>query len=572
MIKHPFKLISNKDSFYNKILVASKILHDPVAATLGPNGLPILLKQYDGNPPKITKDGVTVANSIFVKDPLLDTIIQAIKEASRKTNTEAGDGTTTAIVLAHALMVEAMKFINTGAILPQQLRKVMSVIEQDLLDNERGQINQYAQPIQSKDDMINVAMISSNADREIADSVVEAVNMAGDHGFITLEEGFQHDILVKHYDGFRLDVGFQKLGPIGPSLITHPEKQTIEVSQPAIVIYDGDILHGEVAAFTNALTEMGNNKIPVVVIAYSFDANCMQAVMIGKRMGFNILLVKCPVYGSADTRRLILDDFAVWTGAKPIDVNPNSIMSIVGQGGVVDKSYLGSCDRIVMSQNHTIAYGGKGSTTKILERVHAIKANKDNAESQYMTDIFDIRLAMMTGGVVHIFVGATTEFEMKERKDRVEDALAAVRASTAEGIVAGGGTIFLKLARDLNSLNYGDPLFKIAATILNKAFEVPLRLLAKNTGVSPDLIVDQVQSMWIGGINAGWDARNNTFCADMIQHGIIDPLKVVRSAIRNAISISMSLLCGGGAVVFGEDKIAEKQDIEGFYINEGENQ
>jgi len=563
---HPYKIINNKEIFRDQVLRASRILAEPVAATLGPDGLPILIKQYDGKPPKITKDGVTVANSIFFADPSIDTIIQAIKEASRKTNEEAGDGTTTAIVLTNAIIRESLKHIETGSVSPQALRSAMLQLEPKIVE----MIAQWSTPIKSLVDMTNVALISSNGDVGVAESVVKAVDTAGDHGMIVIEEGFQPDIQVDHRQGFRLDVGFQKLGPVGPAFINRPERQTAEVLDPVIVIYDGDLSgRAPVASFINALMQKGQKPVPLIIVAYSFDIEAMAAILIGRSYGWSITPVKCPIYNSADLRRFTLDDLSVWVGAKVISHSRNSLTAIVSKENVVNFDYLGSCKKFVMDQFSTIMYDGRGTEEKILERVTSINANLDIAKSGYDKDIFKTRLAMMAGGIIHISVGAGTEFEMKERKDRVEDALSAVRASIKEGVVPGGGMVFLRASELLKNIEVGTSVSHLTArSILSTVLQEPIRQLALNVGVSPDLLVKDALNFIQTNPMGGWNARSGEFCADMIVSGIIDPLTVIKSALKNAISISVSLLSGGGSVVYGDKKAKEKKDIEGFYVDE----
>lgn len=565
-MNHPFKLLANKEIFREKVLEASRILHEYVAATLGPDGLPIFIKQYEGKPPKITKDGVTVADSIFVSDPLVDTIIQAIKEAARRTNTQAGDGTTTAIILTHAIIKEALKFIQTDIISPQKLWNAIFKLLPDIDKILRG----YAIPVKTREQQHNVASISSNGDQTVATTVVNALEMAGEFGIIRTEEGTQSDMEVVHQEGFRLNAGFQKIGPVGPTFITHQDKQTIELNQPAIVIYDGDLINGrEVADFINVLTEKGSNMIPIVIVAYSFNEDVIRTFLLGRSLGMNIMPLKCPIYESGDVRRLFLDDLATYVGGKTIDVNQKSLAYLI-KDLKIDKSYLGSCKKIVMDRFTTVCYGGLGSSEEIMARVGIMQEIKKASPSQYQREAVEFRLAMMTGGVVTIKVGGNSELEMKERKDRVEDALNATKAAIAEGIVPGGGSISLLLANDLSRIEARDRETAYALKVLNAALAAPLIQLVTNVGESPDIILDKIRAALEYNQTAGWDASKRRSVDNMFEAGIIDPLRVTRSAVFNAISIAMELLRGGGAVVFKEKEAQEKLDLEGFYYNEKE--
>lgn len=578
MKSHPHKTITNKEKFREKISQAAKILNEPVAATLGPDGLPILIKQYDGAPPKITKDGVTVADSLFVSDPTLDTIMQSIKEAARKTNTEAGDGTTTSVIYVNALIQESLKYIRSGAITPQRLKGYVQRVSGKIANA----IGSMAKPISDTKEMFFVASISANGDEEIADSIVKAAELAGEHGLTTIEEGYSSSIEVKHIDGFYMNSGFQKLGPLGASLITHHDKQEVIFDSPAVLVYDGDLNDAnDLTVLYDAFSRSGTKVRPLVILAYSFGDIVMQAIALSRKVGVNLLPIVCPTYSSASVRRLFLDDFSAYTGAITIDSNPDSIAlateTIEVQNGekkekrrIIKKEYFGAVSKTIMRRDVTICYNGAGDHEEIKVRLAGLKTLEEQTEVPYEKDIFRHRLAMLSNGIVQICVGGHTELEMKEKKDRVIDAQSAVKSAIEMGIVPGGGTVGLKMQALLKQWagETNDEAEKIAYKILSSVFTAPIRQLCENMGEPADVLIDKIISTLPSLPNAGLDARNKVVISDMLEAGIIDSAKVAYCAFKNATSIALELLSGGGGVVFGEAETKEKPDIDGFYYNE----
>ena len=577
MLKHPHKIIADKNRFNFEVQRASQLLCEPVAKTLGPDGLPILIKQYDGKPPLLTKDGVTVADSIFCDNPLTDTIVQAIKEAARKTNTEAGDGTTTAVILTNSIINESFKYINSNAITPQVLKKEVYQLKEFLFKK----IEEYSTPVED-DYLYNVAMISANQDESVAKAVIEGIEAAGEYGLVTIEEGYKSETEVIKTKGFHMDTGYQKLGPVGPALITYQEKQEINYDNPLILIYDGDFASEQsMANFYNTLTNHGKNNKPLVLIAYSFSDIVLRLIANFRQAGVQIIPVVSPIYSSASVRRIYLDDFAAWCGAKTIDSNQDALnvaltpINLKEQIYSIKPGFLGSCAKISMKRDVTIFYQNESEANaerdqNILTRVNGLKSLLEQTLVPYEQDVFKHRMAMLTNGVVNINVGGATELEMKERKDRVVDAMSAVRAAIEKGVVPGGGSITMLLSESLNELLMQDQKesTEIAIKILREALTAPLKQLANNSDKSADVIVDNVKGLLANNKLAGWSAKTNNYISDMIKEGIIDPDKVTHCAIKNAASIAMELITGGGSVVYSENATKEKQDIEGFYYNE----
>lgn len=568
---HKHKILVPKTKFRNAARKAASILEEMVGATLGPDGLPILIKDYEGKPVKITKDGVTVANSVFLNEPILDTIIQAIKGAARKTAEEVGDSTTTSIILTKAFIEESLGSIEAGEITPQELRSQIQVLENEVLDF----FSSFAIAVKSSDDLKSVAMISSNGDEDISNAVVQAVEMSGEHGLISINEGFGNTIEVLHKEGFQFKYGFRRLGSIGIQLITHNERQTIEAQSPAILVYDGTL---ESAAGIGTLINvaMANNddliKHPIIVCAYEFGADFLNVVMQAKALGVRIIPARLPVYVSHDVNRLFVEDLAAYVGAKAIDRTPLEL-SVLIKDNSVSRENFGSCERLVMSLEETIFYGGKGDSEALLARVEALRENLNSAASPYEGEILKHRLAMMTGGVVHIMTGATTEFEMKERKDRMDDALCAIKAASKEGIVGGGGSIYVKTALWLADLAEKEQKKerKIAIQVLEKVLWYPFLRLVENAGLNKDQLSEEMARIQIENplAHIGFDAREKVFCKNLIESKICDAFAAIKSAFKNSLSISMALLTGGGAIVFSDLDVAqEKQDIEGFWQDE----
>ena len=548
-----FKTVADKSAFQKQVLKAAQLLATPVKQTLGPDGLPILLER-PGQTPLSTKDGVTVANSIFVKDPQLDVIVQTIKEAALNTNTIAGDGTTTAILLTEAIIKESQPYLQTNAIAPQALGDSLTVVAEKIcakLKSWAVKVNQNIEAVKQ------VAYVSCNGDNSIAGIVTEAIDSVGVDGVITLDEGGGEGNSVKIENGFAIERGYGSLGPNGNILINSHATQEVILKEPAILLYDGivdnvnDFLGGAVSNITCGATR----SVPIVVFAHDFTPQVVHALLVNAAKGvLNIMPVKVPRLGPTNSRTLVMEDLAVLTKGKVLTPG------IVGWEKIEsgDSEYIGSADKVVSGRKQTLIYNGDGSAEAIKERANEIKIQIKEGETEFEKQIFRERLGRLVGGMAVISVGGTTDLEIKEKRDRIEDALNATRVALEEGIVPGGGTAILKafihVSQDMETEMKETSKYDVAMSIMEKVCQSPLRQLVANTGKrSPDLIVEQVsEKLLLTSNNFGYNSRKNELIEDMVVDGVIDPVKVVCVGLMNAVSIASLLLKGGGSVVFQE--------------------
>lgn len=561
MAKELHKLISDKLSFQRQVLKAVQLLAGPVKATLGPDGLPILLER-PGQTPLVTKDGVTVANSIFLQDPQLNTIVQAIKEVALNTNATAGDGTTTAILLTEAFISEAQPYLQTGAITPQALGDSLVQLTQRLIDKLRSWailVNKDVVAVK------NVAYISCNGDEEVAKVVTDAIDAVGVDGVITLEDGGASGTALRVDEGFAVKRGFGSLGPMGVMLINSQPTQEVIYQQPAILLYDGivenvvDFLGGAISR----LTCNAQRPIPIVVFAHDFTPPVLHTLFANVARGkLQCLPVKIPRLGSQYSQSQVLQDLATLTGGKVMQPGIAGFETIEN----AQSDFIGAAERIVSSRRETIVYNGKGDATEIADRAGALRVQAKDAPSEFDRDILNERLGRLVGGIAVISIGGTTDLEVKERHDRIEDALNATRVALEEGIVPGGGTALLKAF--LHSIENDSNLLEnspIAVSILRAVCQSPLRQIVRNTGKrSADLIVEQVKDRLkrSKASNYGYNARLDVLVDDLVKTGIIDPVKVICTALGNAVSIASVLLRGGGSVVFQDRRVEEELPTE----------
>lgn len=572
------KKIVDKDVFKDLTLQAANILADPVAMTLGPEGLPILLEKEKISP-ILTKDGVTVAKHVSVAGEV-NNIIESMKEASQKTNDEVGDGTTTAVVLMRELIKEGVKYIKSGTISPQKLVRDLKNEEERIM----RELDTISKPVETKQDQFHVACISSNNDKQIASKIVEALEMAGENGYIALEEGYERDTTVSFVEGYTLETGWSRLGPHGITFVTHPQQGYIELNEPAIVIYDGSLsdMH-DVASFMEILTNHGINKVPLLVIAYEITGMAFEMMLANRRAGYQLAPLKCPMIGSPNIRRYILEDLAVFTGGKVIDHGPNaiamaSIENKVLQDGsqnlVLREGVIGSCKKVIIKKNDVIIYGGTGDDDEKIRHMENLKQQLADADNEWEKELIKNRMSKMVGGVTEIGVGGVTELEMKEKKFRIEDALNATRAAIEAGIVPGGGKALLHVAQ----LLYKNPS-TIVDRIMQTTLEAPIRQILKNADVQPDVVISKIRENSFGEGDKmnpayGYDARDMAY-ADLYQIGIIDPVKVTKHALKNAMSIACELLSGGGMIAIEEEKnplkgLTKEDMLPDLYENESQ--
>lgn len=494
-------------------------LADALKVTLGPRGRTVVLDKKFG-PPSIVNDGVSIAREIELKDPFENMGAQLAKEVATKTNDVAGDGTTTATVLAQAIVREGVKNVAAGAN-PLALKRGLEKSVEAVIEALRG----MARPVAGKEQIAQVASISA-VDEEVGDLIADVMEKVGKDGVITVEESKGLRMETEFVDGMQLDRGY-----VSPYFVTNPERMEAVLDEPYILVTDKKI--SAVADILPLLEKALQITKNLVIICDDCDGEALATLVVNKLRGtVNALVVKAPGFG--DRRKAMLEDIAILTGGTFITEDMGRKLD---NAQVAD---LGRARRIVSSKEDTTIIEGFGSDEAIQARIKQIKAQVEDTTSEFDREKLQERLAKLAGGVAVIKVGAATEVELKEKKLRVEDALSATRAAVEEGIVAGGGVALIRCQAVLSKLEKkleGDE--QTGAAILAKAVEEPLRLIAENAGQEGSVVVDAVRKA--KQPDQGYDAVRNDY-ANMFERGIVDPVKVVRSALENAASIAAILL------------------------------
>jgi chaperonin GroEL len=492
-------------------------LADAVKVTLGPKGRNVVYECSFGSP-KITKDGVTVAKQIELKEPLENMGAQMVREVASKTADLAGDGTTTATVLAQAIFREGNKYVTAGAN-PMEIKrgidKAVEVVVQELKKQSKS--------VSDKKEIEQVATISANSDVTIGKQIAEAMERVGQDGVITVEEakGMYDELEV--VEGMQFDRGY-----LSPYFVTNAEKMETVMDNPLILISEKKI--NSMKSMLPVLEQVAKSGRGLLIVAEDVEGEALATLVVNRLRGtINVTAVKAPGFG--DRRKSMLEDIAVLTGGEVISEDKGLKLENVTLHS------LGNAKRIVITKDDTTIIEGCGDKNEIRARVAQLRMQIENCTSDYDKEKLQERLAKLAGGVAVLKVGAATETEMKEKKDRIEDALSATRAAVQEGVVAGGGVALLRCQKALAELKVeGDEKFGVQ--IINKALEEPLRIIAQNAGFDASVIVNKVREQ---SGTQGFDAKNGEF-VDMVKAGIIDPAKVARSAIQNAASISGLLL------------------------------
>jgi chaperonin GroEL len=500
------------------------ILANAVGTTLGPKGRNVALDKKWGAP-TITHDGVTVAKEIELPDPYENMGVQLLKEAATKTNDVAGDGTTTATVLAHVMVTEGMKNVAAGAN-PMLLKKGIEMAVKAVVE----EIKRMAKPVQSKDDIAHVAAISS-ADPEIGNLIAEVMDKVGKDGVITVEEsktGLPFE--TEYVEGMQFDRGY-----ISPYFVTNPETMEAVLENPYILIHDKKIsAAADIIPVLERLLQEGETR-SLLVIAEDVDGEALATLVLNKLRGIiNAVAVKAPGFG--ERRKAMLQDIAILTGGQVISEELGRKLENVRI------SDLGRADKVVVTKDDTTIIGGRGDPKAIKGRIEQIKAEMEKTTSDYDREKLQERLAKLAGGVAIIRVGAATEVELKEKKHRVEDALSATRAAVEEGIVPGGGVALLNAAKALDSLK-ADGDVQTGVNIVRRALEEPLRRIAENAGEDGAVVVEMVRRLQKekNNPNIGYNVLTGEY-VDMVEAGIIDPAKVTRTALENAASVAAMIL------------------------------
>ncbi|MFT4022867.1 MAG: chaperonin GroEL [Flavihumibacter sp.] len=503
----------------NKMKKGVDTLANAVKVTLGPKGRNVVIEKKFGAP-AVTKDGVTVAKEIELEDPIENMGAQMVKEVASKTADVAGDGTTTATVLAQAIITEGLKNVAAGAN-PMDLKRGIDKAVEKVVDALKAQ----SQTVGNDSKKIEaVATISANNDPEIGKLIAEAMAKVGKDGVITVEEAKGTDTTVEVVEGMQFDRGY-----ISPYFVTNSEKMEAELQNPYILIYDKkisamkDILH--------ILEKVAQGGRPLVIIAEDLEGEALATLVVNKLRGtLKVAAVKAPGFG--DRRKEMLQDIAILT--KGIVISEEQGFKLEN----ADLSYLGQATSITIDKDNTVVVGGKGKKEDIVARVNQIKAQIETTTSDYDREKLQERLAKLSGGVAVLNVGAATEVEMKEKKDRVDDALHATRAAVEEGIVPGGGTAFIRAIASLDSFRSSNEDEKLGVQIVRRSLEAPLRIIVENAGLEGSVVINKIKE---GKGDFGFNARTEQF-ENLLKSGVIDPTKVGRVALEHAASIAGMLL------------------------------
>ncbi|GLQ19196.1 chaperonin GroEL [Algimonas porphyrae] len=509
----------------DRMLEGVDILANAVKTTLGPKGRNVVIEKSFGAP-KITKDGVSVAKEIELEDKYQNLGAQMLREVASKTNDKAGDGTTTATVLAQAIVREGLKRVAAG-MNPMDLKRGIDKASSEVV----GDLLKKASKIKKSEEIAQVGTISANGEASIGEMIAEAMNKVGNEGVITVEEGKTADTELDVVEGMQFDRGY-----LSPYFITDPEKMRVELDDPYILLNEGKL--SSLQAMLPILEAVVQTGKPLLIIAEDIEGEALATLVVNKlRGGLKIAAVKAPGFG--DRRKAMLQDIAVLTGGTVISEDLGIKLENVA---LTD---LGTAKHVHITKDDTVIVDGSGKKGDITARVDQIRKQAEDTSSDYDREKLQERLAKLAGGVAVIKVGGSTEVEVKERKDRVDDALNATRAAVEEGIVPGGGTALLRASRFINVEGLNDDE-QAGIDIVKAALAYPLRQIADNAGVEGAVVVGNVIAK--NKANYGYDAQNDEY-VDMVKAGIIDPVKVVRTALQDAASVAGLILTTEAAIV-----------------------
>ena len=511
------KEIIFSDEARNKLYEGVKKLNDAVKVTMGPRGRNVLIQKSFGAP-SITKDGVSVAKEVELKDSLENMGASLVREVASKTADQAGDGTTTATVLAHAIFKEGLRNITAGAN-PIEVKRGMDKACEAIV----AELKKLSREVKDKKEIAQVATISANSDEKIGNLIADAMEKVGKDGVITVEEAKSINDELNVVEGMQFDRGY-----LSPYFITNAEKMTVELSNPYILLFDKKIAN--LKDLLPVLEQIQKTGKPLLIIAEDIEGEALATLVVNKLRGvLNISAVKAPGFG--DRRKAMLEDIAILTGGEVIS---EELGRTLESATIQD---LGQASSVIIDKDNTTIVNGAGEKANIDARVNQIKAQIAETSSDYDREKLQERLAKLSGGVAVIKVGAATETEMKEKKDRVDDALSATKAAVEEGIVIGGGAALIKAKAKINLDLKGDEA--IGAAIVERALRAPLRQIAENAGFDAGVVVNSVENA--KDENTGFDAAKGEY-VNMLESGIIDPVKVERVALLNAVSVASMLL------------------------------
>ena len=505
-------------------------LANAVKVTLGPKGRNVVIEKKFGAP-TVTKDGVTVAKEVELDDKLEDVGAQMVKEVASKTSDVAGDGTTTATVLAQALVAEGLKNVTAGAN-PMSIKRGIDKAAVAVVEG----LQKQSKDLPDSEQIANVGKISANNDQEIGEKIAEAMEKVGKDGVITVEESKTAETFLETVEGMQFDRGY-----LSPYFVTNSDNMEAELEDAYLLIYDKKI--SNMKDLLPLLEKVVQTGKPVMIIAEDVEGEALATLVVNKLRGtFKVLAVKAPGFG--DRRKAMLEDIAVLTGATVISEDAGYKL----ENATLE--YLGTSKRVVSDKDNSTIVGGNGDSDAIKARINEIKVQIEKTSSDYDREKLQERLAKLSGGVAVINVGAATEVEMKEKKARVEDALHATRAAVEEGIIPGGGVALLRSVSALDKIKV-DEEEAVGVDIMRRALDAPIRQICENAGVEPSIVAQAVRE---GKGDYGYDARTDEY-VNMFKAGIIDPTKVARVAVENASSIAGMILTTEAAVT----EIPEKE-------------
>ena len=524
------KIIKFESDARSAMLKGVDILANTVKATLGPKGRNVILDKSYGAP-RITKDGVTVAKEIELEDKFENMGAQMVKEVASKTNDEAGDGTTTAILLAQGIVKEGCKYVTAGMNPMDVKRGIEAAVEQ-----VKEKLISSAKKVKDSDEIAQVGTISANGDKEIGDMISRAMQKVGNEGVITVEEAKGIETELEVVEGMQFDRGY-----LSPYFITNADKMTTELDNPLILLHEKKLTNLQpMVPLLESVVQAGRT---LMIISEDVEGEALATLVVNKlRGGLKVAAVKAPGFG--DRRKAMLEDIAILTGGQVISEDLGIKLENVK---IKD---LGSAKKVKIDKENTTIVSGSGKKSDIEARCAQIKQQVEETTSDYDKEKLQERLAKLAGGVAIVKVGGATEVEVKERKDRVEDALNATRAAVEEGIVVGGGCALLYTSQDLDKVKVKGDDQKSGVEIVKKALQSPIRQITNNAGVDGSVVVGKLLEM--NKPSHGYDAQTEQY-VDMFKEGIIDPVKVVRTALQNAASIA-------GLLVTTEAMVADKPD------------
>lgn len=520
------KVVMFGDDSRRKILAGVNILSDAVKVTLGPKGRNVVIDKSFGAP-RITKDGVTVAKEIELADKFENMGAQLIKDVASKTNDNAGDGTTTATVLAASIFREGVKAVAAGANPMDVKRGIDKAVEAIVAEikNTATKVSHDSQSIEQ------VATVSANGDNQIGSLIAKAMEKIGRDGVITVNEGRSRDTEVEVVEGMQFDRGY-----ISPYFVTNSDKMIVELDNPLILLYDKKL--SNIQSILPVLEAVVKGGKSLLIVAEDVDGDAIATLVVNKlRGGLKVCAVKAPGFG--DRRKAMLEDIAILTGGQLVSEELGIKLENVNVG------HLGTATKVVIDKDNTTIVGGKGDSADVKSRCGQISKEIERSTSDYDKEKLQERLAKLSGGVAVINVGGSTEVEVKEKKDRIDDALHATRAAVEEGIVPGGGVMLLRASKVLDKLSASNEDEKVGINAIKRAVEWPMRYIVDNAGLDGSVVVAKVKES--SDKNFGYDARNDEY-VDMVKAGIVDPAKVTRTALQNAASVSGLLLTAECAI------------------------